>query len=201
MPNKADVETPHFDALTEQYKRFVLKYLIHGNATRAYKESGLAGDSAGQLGHFLLKKLEILEAIQEMAPVVGVTPEEVRAVIAEMVRADPADLAPILQGMALDEARAKGVPTHLIRRIKVSRRWKGKGADAEPYEDVVLELHDRQKALELMTRILGMIVEKKSLSVTHDVRFSWPDLAKPGKTMAERRAAAVDEALRKPGRN
>lgn len=39
--------------------------------------------------------------------------------------------------------------------------------------------------------------EKREISQTTDIRVSWPDLAKPGKTMALRRAAAVDEALRK----
>ena len=198
--DKKEIKTPHYDALDETLKRFVLSYLTHGNATRAYKDSGLEGKSAPQLGHLLLKKLDVLEAITEMAPVVGVSPAEVAAVISEMIRADPADLAPVLQGMTLDEARKQGVPTHLIRRIKVSRRVVGKGDEAEPYEDVTLELHDRQKALELMTRILGLIVEKREERHVYDVRVNWPDLAKSGPSMAEKRAAAVDEALRKAGR-
>ena len=163
--DRTAIETPHFDALTEQRKQFVLRFLTHGNATRAYREAGFTGEAAGQNAHILLKKSEILEAVAEMVPVVGVTPAEVKAVLAEIIRADPADLAPILAGMDLAQARAKGVPTHLIKRIRISRRVQGRGDDAEPYEDVVLELHDRLKALELVTRVLGMIIEKHA----HDI--------------------------------
>ena len=38
--------------------------------------------------------------------------------------------------------------------------------------------------------------ERREVSQTNDVRVAWPDLAKSGPGMAERRAAAVDEALR-----
>ena len=37
--------------------------------------------------------------------------------------------------------------------------------------------------------------ERREVTQTTDVRFSWPDLAKPGPGMAERRAAAIDKAL------
>ena len=39
--------------------------------------------------------------------------------------------------------------------------------------------------------------ERREVAQTTDIRVSWPDLAKVGPGMAERRAAAVDEALRK----
>ena len=33
------------------------------------------------------------------------------------------------------------------------------------------------------------------MAQTGDIRFSWPDLAKPGKDAVARRSAAIDEAL------
>lgn len=43
--------------------------------------------------------------------------------------------------------------------------------------------------------------EKREVTQTQDIRFSWPDLAKSGPGMAARRAAAIDEALRKAKEN
>ena len=55
--------------------------------------------------------------------------------------------------------------------------------------------------LESLAPDLWRRTERREVSQTGDLRISWPDLSKSGPSMAEKRAAAVDEALRKPGRN
>lgn len=51
--------------LNDKQRRFVEEYLIDLNATQAAKRAGYSEDSAGSIGHELLKKPEIQLAIQE----------------------------------------------------------------------------------------------------------------------------------------
>jgi len=52
-------------ALTDKQQRFVDEYLIDLNATQAAIRAGYSVDTAGSIGHELLKKPEMVDAIAE----------------------------------------------------------------------------------------------------------------------------------------
>ena len=55
--------------------------------------------------------------------------------------------------------------------------------------------------LESMDANLWRRTERREITQTTDIRVAWPDLAKATPEALARRSAAIDEALKKPGRN
>ena len=83
-------------SLTPKQRRFVNEYCVDENATQAAIRAGYSEDSAGQIGHALLKKVEISAAIkermEECAIAASITPEWVVGQWAKIAQADPAAL-------------------------------------------------------------------------------------------------------------
>lgn len=85
--------------LTPKQRRFVNEYCVDENATQAAIRAMYSENSAGQIGHELLKKPEIQAAIaerqEELAIHAGITPEWVVAQWAKIAHADPNDIVQI----------------------------------------------------------------------------------------------------------
>jgi hypothetical protein len=110
----------------------------------------------------------IRAAIQDVLPRIGISPERIKNAIAEIAFAqDIADFDALGEGQTPAQLRAMGVPTHLISKIKFSKRVKFTG-DVDPggqpvrvpMEDVTIELQDRLKALELLGKTLALFMER-----------------------------------------
>jgi phage terminase small subunit len=78
--------------LTDKQRLFVHEYLIDYNATQSAIRAGYSKDTAGSIGHELLKKPEIAEALEtlktERLANAGVTAERVIAELAKLAFSD-----------------------------------------------------------------------------------------------------------------
>lgn len=88
MPSTPSSETQS-TRWTAKQEKFCQEYLVDFNATQAAIRSGYSKDTAGQIGHELLKKLDIRERIQaladERARVAKITPQFVLDRIVDVV--------------------------------------------------------------------------------------------------------------------
>jgi len=125
----------------------------------------------------------------------------------------------IERGMSLEAAcGAEGISDGTLRH------WRAKAEEGvEPYASILAPLKRSMAGavgqaetrvfagrmgwqasarwLESMKPDIWRRTERREVNETRDIRVYWADLAKPGKSMAEKRAAAVDEALRKAGKS
>ncbi len=165
------------EKLNNQQRKFVRKYLENGfNATRAAKDAGYAPKNAHVQGHELLRNLKVCAYLKPLLDEI-ISPGRIIAELALMaVETDVADFEDWLKGGGtLKELRATGVDTRQIRKIKVTRRVIGHGDEAEPYDDVTVELYDRQAALEKLGRVHAMFTDKTE---NLNVKISWEDMVK-----------------------
>lgn len=135
--------------LTDKQQRFVQEYVKDWNATQAALRAGYAESGAGQEGHRLLKNAEIRAAIDRFLADLGATPERV---IAEQVVLAYSDIGDYLQSyedgkLLPSEQEALRKKTRAIKKIKISKKG------------VELELYDKQKSLDSLAKILGMVKE------------------------------------------
>lgn len=88
--------------LTPKQKRFVDEYLVDLNATQAAIRTGYSFGSARQIGHALLTKVDIQEAIAErrkaLSEATGATPERVVEKLWNIAKADPRELVEVRVG-------------------------------------------------------------------------------------------------------
>ena len=80
--------------LTKKQERFIERYLVHFNSTRAAKEAGYSERSAKYIGYENLRKPAVQEALakrqKELLKETGeLTPEELHRRHSETVRLDP----------------------------------------------------------------------------------------------------------------
>lgn len=132
--------------LNEKQELFVAEYLLDGNATRAAKASGYSEDTAGSIGHELLKKPEIAEAIaaafNKRLQRLELSADRVLQELAKLAFYDPRafykadgslkhptelddNTAAALAGMDIEEAyehfgKGQAKPTGVIKKIKLA---------------------------------------------------------------------------------
>lgn len=136
--------------LTDRRRKWIDVYLQTRNATEASRVVGYKYPR--QAGHNLLQNPVVKEEIKrrmaatemEVGEILYRFAEQARANIADFIAPDPAG------GIKLnwEEIKRRG---YLIKSIKHTR------------SGPILELHDSQKALELIGKHLGMFVEKVSM--------------------------------------
>ena len=165
------------DELTHRQAAFVRAYLSNGfNATKAARDAGYAAGTAHAEGSRLLRNVKVVEVLKPLLDAI-ITPERIKCELAQMaVETDVADFEDWLKGGGtLQELRATGVDTRQIKKIKVTRRVIGHGDEAEPYDDVAIELYDRQAALEKLGRVHAMFTDKTE---NLNVKISWEEMVK-----------------------
>ncbi len=159
--------------LSTKQQAFITAYLSNGyNATQAAITAGYSKNTAAEIGAENLRKPQILKAIKTGLDRQGITPKKIESAMGLIAfEVDMADYEPLLKGeMDLAGLKKAGVNTLMIRRLRISRRVVGKGDAAVPYEDVTIELHDRQKALEALARVHAMF---RDVSIHQDGKKSW----------------------------
>jgi phage terminase small subunit len=131
------------DKLTPQQRRFVVEYLKDFNATRAAIAAGYSEKTATSQGSRLLRNVNISHAIGESLQPGIMSANEVLFHLAEVARADIADVTDDDGSPDLAKARRLG-KTRLIR--KVSRRT------TQNTSETSLELHDKVRSLALLAK-------------------------------------------------
>jgi phage terminase small subunit len=154
------------------HQAFVCAYLKHFNASRAAIEAGYTDKDPYSAGATLLSNSQIKAAIAEQMPIIGISPERIKNAFAEIAFGqDLADIEDVFQGRSLKELRKAGMPTHLLHKIKLTRRLKVSDTETgprggkvwEPVEDVAIEVQDRLHALDSLARVYAMF--KDSLRI------------------------------------
>jgi len=167
-PEKIDPASA-FGRLSLKRRAFVKHYLEHFNASRAAKEAGYTAKNLRTSGCELLADPNIAAAVYELLDRQGITPERIKAGFADIAFAsDLADVEEVLKGGSLKELRAAGVPTHWIRKLKVTPRvvFVGVGESRKPMklQEITVELHDRMHALDSLAKCLGMFLDRADLT-------------------------------------
>lgn len=169
-----------YEQLSNKHKLFVTEYVVDLNATRAAGEAGYKQPKVHSANLMAMPKIK--EAIQELlAPALekaGLEKEEVLQLLKHFLYYDPIDFC--------DEKT--GEPHTDLRKIpKASRQlikgWKLKkkvmrdsdGDDIGDELDLELKLVDRDKAMELVLKYLGLI-KPDTTNVNVGVRLSWDQL-------------------------
>lgn len=149
--------------LTPREARFVAAYLNHGDGKRAMLEAGFeTGNKV--LAAALLEKPHIAKLVEEQLDAVGdlyrVTHARIIAEHARLAFASVADLEDVLTqtgDSAIEAFNALPRATRAgVKKIKVTRRYEGKGDDKEPVDTLEIEMHDKQRSLDALARITKM---------------------------------------------
>jgi hypothetical protein len=152
--------------LSEKHKKFIDEYLMCWNATAAYRATypKASYDSAGVLASNLLGNVRIQEEISERLKhraneVLARLADQARGSHYPFIRIDADGF--VYFDFSDDDAKKH---FHLIKKIKTKRQRQifGKGDLAQEWEGewVEVELHDPQRALELIGKHHSLFVER-----------------------------------------
>ena len=147
----------------------------HFNATEAARLAGYSGGDdpererevwASQ-GSRTLRNVKVQEEIDQRWAAHGITPNEVMARLAEQSRATIEDFVDVIEPgrvaiLNLDKAKQRG-KLHLVKKLY----WTEQGPR--------LELHDAQRATELIGKTMGLFVDRQQVehSGQIDVVVNW----------------------------
>ena len=147
--------------MTEKQKIFADEYLIDLNATRAYRvayPSVKKDETAAQAGSRMLRNVKVAEYIQERMEErqkrTEITQDRVLEELAAIAFARAADFAEVKDGFVIIKDTA-GLSEQQIKAIAGIKEGKF---------GVELKLNDKEKALELLGRHLGMFKDRVEVS-------------------------------------
>ena len=154
--------------LSKKQQAFVSEYLTDFNATRAAERAGYKGsdNTLAVTGHDLLRNPKIEEAVRQRLKEKAMLADEVLMRLAEQARANLADFLTRRQEggplvIDLDQAALLG-KLHLVKKVK-QRSYHHLNEDGEVTSieaQAEVELHDPQKALELLGKHHGLFKEQ-----------------------------------------
>ena len=134
---------------------FIEEYLHDYNATQAAIRAGYSAKTAYQIGHNLLKKVEVQEKIAERLNEKKLSTDEILTRLADIARASPETFLTIeerpdgLTEWKVDLGKAKKENSlHLIKKIVPTRYG------------LKIELHDPLRALELAGRAQKLFTDR-----------------------------------------
>jgi phage terminase small subunit len=149
--------------LTSKEAAFCLAYVMHFNATRAARAAGYSKKSAHYQGSEILARPRVKAELQRLLAENGITAAEILARLSGHARADFIHFVRfeadgfIRFDFSTDDAKDH---MHLIKSIKTRRQRQivGTGEEAKEWETewVEIELHDPQRALELLAKAYGL---------------------------------------------
>lgn len=155
--------------MRDKQKRFCEEYLIDLNATQAAIRAGYSPKTAGQIGNRLLKNVQIRARIAaaraEQSKRTGVNADRVIRELARIAFVNPTevidtDKATVLPGASKDDTAAIASV-----KVKTSNSDTGKSVERE------IRFHDKNKALELLGRHLGMFNDKLNVTAEGAVKI------------------------------
>jgi phage terminase small subunit len=159
-------------AMNHRQQLFVGYYTgdCQGNATAAARKAGYSDPE--NAASRLMRTVEIAEAIQARAEAVTLTQDEVLAHIGAVAEADLGDFLAVGADGLLDLDEQGRPRIDLKRAAAAGKLGLVKRVSANKH-GVVVELHDRMKALELLGRFHGLWQDRTGLDLAPEV-----DLAK-----------------------
>lgn len=153
--------------LTDKEEAFCREYVISWNATRAAIDAGYSKKMAYSIGYENTKKPHIKARIEELMKTKVMDRDEVLARLADQARGSHYPFIRIDDDgfIYFDFSDPEAIKhLHLIKKIKTKRERKlvGRGEEAETWEGewVEVELHDSQKALELIGKHHNLFVDR-----------------------------------------
>ncbi len=157
--------------LTSKQQLFLSEYLIDFNATKAAQRAGYSERTAYSIGQELLKKPEIQAEIKRKLDEKAMKSDEILQKLTEIARGDMGDYLDVSSmAFQIDLAKAKELgKLHLIKRVrqKTTTICKDGGEDVEQNQ-IDIELLDQLKALEMLAKYHGLLVDK------HEIKTSGP---------------------------
>jgi phage terminase small subunit len=137
-------------SITRKRQAFVEEYLQCWNARRAAIAAGYSQKSAHTTAHRLLENTDVQKAIQARISEKAMGADEVLLRLADQAKATMEDFVTVKENgdimLDLEKARLSG-KLHLIKGITPTR------------QGFKIELHDQQKALELIGKAHGLFRE------------------------------------------
>ena len=167
-------------ALTDKQAAFVEEYLICFNKTKAAIAAGYSVKASRSVGCDLIRKPEIAEAISQRLAESAMTADEVMMRLAAHARGDIDDCLDEDGRFSLKKAR-EAKKTSLIKKMRIKETKRVIDETEVITQEVELELHDAQAALQLIGRHHKLFVDRTELTgkdggpVEHSVK---PDLSK-----------------------
>ena len=163
--------------MTPKQKRFVERYLLHLNASKAAEEAGYAAGTAGAQGSRLLQNPAIKEAIDDSAAersaAAKVEQEKVLRELHTVLNSSIGDYEVDEDG----RVRVRpGVPPEAIRAVR-SVRWRREyDFDGNLRQETMqLTLWDKPKSLSLALRYLGLLTDRIEVETNANVHLYMPD--------------------------
>lgn len=159
-------------ALTDKQIMFVKEYLIDLNATQAAIRAGYSKKTAGKIGNENLTKPEIQAEIEKCMKArekrTEVTQDRVVQELAAIAFARATDYAEVVNN-SVKIKNTDQLEENQVRAIAGIKE----GANG-----VEIKLNDKEKALELLGRHLGMFKDKVEVSGLNDEKSKLDDLIK-----------------------
>ncbi len=159
--------------MTEKQKIFADEYLIDLNATRAYKvayPSVKKDETAAQAGSRMLRNVKVADYIQnrmqERQKRTEITQDRVLEELAAIAFSRATDFAEVRNGRVIIKDTA-GLTEEQIKAIAGIKKGKF---------GIELKLNDKEKALELLGRHLGMFKDRLEVSGLEDEKKKLDDI-------------------------
>ena len=165
--------------LNRRHKIFIERYITHWNATQAAKDAGYSERTAFQQGHALLKHPEVRQALEdrqkEIMKELGLTQERVLREYMKLAYADIMDFCNVRTERVVVGYEEDGTPISEVRNIVTFKDDLDNLPDEKlaaisevsesPGSGVRVKLHDKQRALDALSKHLGVFAADK-LEVT-----------------------------------
>lgn len=149
-------------ALTPKQKLFVEEYLIDLNATQAAIRAGYSPNNADKIGSELLGKTRVSEAIKiamaERSRRTGINQDRILAELAKIALVNPARVVNFDEATIREDALPEDLAAVASVKVKRFPTKDGEGIERE------VKFHDKNKALDLAGRHLGMFKDRLELS-------------------------------------
>ena len=142
--------------LSKKQKLFVEHYLQCWNATQAAKDAGYAEKSASVTGYNNIRKPSIAAEIKKRIDEVVMSADEALSLLSDQARASLTDIGNVDEDgrFTFDFAKAKkNGKLHLIKSMTPAAYG------------TKIELHNAQRALELIGKAYGLFIDKQEVKV------------------------------------
>ena len=149
-------------ALTAKQQLFVDEYLIDLNATQAAIRAGYSPANADKIGSELLGKTRvsnaIKEAMAERSRRTGINQDRILIELAKIALVNPANVVNFDEATIREDASPEDLAAVASVKVKRFPTKDGEGIERE------IKFYDKNKALDMAGRHLGMFKDKLELS-------------------------------------
>ena len=161
--------------LTNREEAFCLQYIIDLNASRAARDAGYAKGSSAYMGWKILQRPHVQVRVQQLfmerAHRVGV---EADAVLAELVKVAFAKITDVAE---FGESGVRFLESSDLTPEVAAAISEVGHSETKYGTNLRVKLHDKQRALELLGKHLGLFVERQEVAFANKGRLKlvWED--------------------------